>query len=344
MKQPIIATGLARRYGELNVVDHVDITLEPGKVTALLGASGAGKSTLLRMLAGLEKPDEGSIKLGDTVLSAPGIMVPAEQRRIGLIFQDFALFPHMKAIDNVRFGLTDLSRTEGEAIAADWLVRLGLPDRLQAYPHQLSGGEQQRVAIARALAPSPVAILMDEPFSGLDPALRDEVRTAALSAIQNVEIPALVVSHDAEEAMMIADEIAIMDRGRIIQTGSPEDLYSAPKSPVAAAALGPVNDITGTRADDGLVEAVIGRLKAPERADNERFRVMFRPDAVRFVESGGTAARLASIRRIGHHYRAELEAGKELILALASDSPGIDVGATANIHIDPDQCFVFPVD
>ncbi|OZB13922.1 MAG: hypothetical protein B7X53_15040, partial [Hyphomonas sp. 34-62-18] len=179
MNAPLSAHGVTRRYGDRAVVDGVSLSLPPGQITALLGGSGAGKSTLLRLLSGLEGVDEGEIRLGEEVLSAHGRTVPAEKRRIGLIFQDFALFPHLTAARNVAFGLKHLPKAEAIARAQAWLARLGLEPRANAYPHELSGGEQQRVAIARALAPEPAAILMDEPFSGLDPSLRDSVRDAA---------------------------------------------------------------------------------------------------------------------------------------------------------------------
>ena len=193
-------------------VSEASLTLDPGKVTALLGGSGAGKSTLLRLFAGLEPVDAGEIRLSETVLSSTNKTVPAEKRRIGLVFQDFALFPHMTALQNVRFGLKRLPRPERTPVAENWLNRLGLQARINAYPHELSGGEQQRVAIARALAPKPIAILLDEPFSGLDPALREGVREIALSAVREAGIPALLVTHDANEAMAYADYLAVNAR------------------------------------------------------------------------------------------------------------------------------------
>ncbi|MEO0883564.1 MAG: ABC transporter ATP-binding protein [Pseudomonadota bacterium] len=344
MINPITAKGLIRRYGDATIVNGVDITLQPSTVTALLGASGAGKSSLLRMIAGLEVPDAGTVSLGDTPLSGPGLMVPAERRRIGLIFQDFALFPHMTALDNVRFGLADMSRSDGEALAADWLVRVGLGDRLQSYPHQLSGGEQQRVAIARALAPSPVAILMDEPFSGLDPSLRQDVREAAMAAVKEVGIPALIVSHDAEEAMMLADDMAIMHRGKIIQHGSPDEIYSAPVSPRVAAALGTVNDLQGALNGNGLVETAFGPVAAPAEATVQRYRVIIRPEAVKLSAQGRSDATILSVRRIGHVYQAEINANGHTLLAWSADPVSVQPGTTVSVHFDEAGCFVFPAE
>ena len=231
---PLRAIGVSRAYDGTVVVDEASLTLQPGKITALLGQSGAGKSTLLRLFAGLEPVDAGEIRLGDTVLSSTSLQVPAESRSIGLIFQDFALFPHLNALDNVGFGLRGMNREARRKRAGEWLDRLGLSHRARAYPHQLSGGEQQRVSIARALAAKPVAILMDEPFSGLDVTLKSEVREIALAAVAEAGIPALLVSHDASEAMRDADRIAVMRKGVILQEDTPEELYLHPASlPVA---------------------------------------------------------------------------------------------------------------
>ncbi|MEM7661683.1 MAG: ABC transporter ATP-binding protein [Pseudomonadota bacterium] len=344
MTEAIIAKGLVRRYGDISVVDGVDLELEPGTVTALLGPSGAGKSTLLRLIAGLETSDAGSVQRGDAVLSGPGQMIPAERRRIGLIFQDFALFPHLSALENVRFGLSDIARAEGDALAADWLVRVGLADRLQSYPHQLSGGEQQRVAIARALAPQPVAILMDEPFSGLDPSLRQDVREAAMGAIRGVGIPALIVSHDAVEAMMVADKIAIMHNGKIIQAGSPEALYTAPTSALAAAALGPVSETHGKLNGRGLVETPFGALSPPTTSSSNVYRIIVRPEAVEISDANGTSATLRSVRSLGHVYQFVVEADGTRITGWAGHPVTATPGDAVSVRLDETGCFVFPAE
>ncbi len=241
VRPPLIAENVVKRYGRKAIVDDVSITLAPGEVAALVGPSGAGKSTLLRLFAGLERPESGWIRLGDRVLAGPQCFEPPERRGISLVFQDFALFPHMTAIENAAFGLAHLSRPARRLEAAGWLDKLGLADRADAYPRQLSGGEQQRVAIARALAVRPGAVLMDEPFSGLDPDLRDAVRAKALDAVRAAGAPTLVVTHDAAEAMAISDQLAVMRQGRIVQAGSPNEVYLHPVDAKTAAALGRVN-------------------------------------------------------------------------------------------------------
>lgn len=330
MTAPLIALGVTRRYGEGAVVQGVSLTLPPGQITALLGSSGAGKSTLLRLFAGFEGVDEGEIRLGDERLSAPGRTVPAERRRIGLIFQDFALFPHLTAARNVAFGLKHLPKAEAAARAAAWLDRLGLTPRAGAYPHELSGGEQQRIAIARALAPEPAAILMDEPFSGLDPGLRDSVRETALDAIRAAGIPALLVTHDPAEALEHADRIAIISRGHLLQEGAASDIYLRPVSPEVASALGPVNRFMASQAPPGLLADVsAGKL------------VVVRPEGVRPDPAAPVRAEILSARLTGALMRLALRAGPLRLIALCPPAPGLVAGAETGIQLDPALTFTF---
>ncbi|MEM7328360.1 MAG: ABC transporter ATP-binding protein [Pseudomonadota bacterium] len=242
----LIAENIGRSYGDVVAVANASLSLHPGEVTALIGPSGSGKTTFLRLLAGMERPDTGEIRSGQTVLASPGRHVPIETRKIGLVFQDFALFPHMSVLQNVMFGLRELAKSDRVRAAEKWLDQLGLTHRRDAYPHHLSGGEQQRTAIARALAPQPVAILLDEPFSGLDPSMRDRVREVALSAIRAAGVPALMVTHDANEALVHADRIAVIEQGSILQSGAPETVYRHPVSLAVARALGPVHPLEAT--------------------------------------------------------------------------------------------------
>ncbi|MEM9055708.1 MAG: ABC transporter ATP-binding protein [Pseudomonadota bacterium] len=239
---PLILKDLTKRYGERTVLDQVSLTAAPGEVTMILGASGAGKSTLLRLVAGLEKPSDGAVFSGDTCLSSQRTVVPPEARQIGLVFQDFALFPNMRVTENVRFGMRGITRHDAEAIIAKWLKTLGIAHRADAYPHHLSGGEQQRVAIARALAANPSTIMMDEPFSGLDPANRDTVRSAALEAVREANIPTLMVTHDASEALAYGDQIAVLDQGQLLQAGTPDEVFLKPENLTVAKAFGALDE------------------------------------------------------------------------------------------------------
>ncbi len=334
MPNALIASSISRRYRGLAAVNDVSLTLEPGAVTALLGSSGAGKSTLLRLLAGLEPLDAGEIRSGETLLSSQRKTVAPENRRIGLIFQDFALFPHMNALENARFGLAALPRAEGERQARDWLVQLGLESRLNAYPHELSGGEQQRVAIARALAPNPSAILMDEPFSGLDPSLRDDVRRAALAAIKAAGVPALLVTHDPQEAMISADRLAVMRAGRIVQWGSPEDVYLNPVDRETAIALGPVLDLAPGRPAFAPLLQHIG-LEARDRA------VAARTEALRLDPASPVAGQVLNTVRAGAMMVVRIQIGDDALDAHMPAREAPRPGDRIGLNLDPDLVFEF---
>lgn len=327
----LIADHVTRRYDGLGVVDDVSLALQPGCITALLGGSGAGKSTLLRLFAGLEPVDAGRVLLGNDVLSSTERTVPAEKRRIGLIFQDFALFPHLTAVQNVAFGLKPKGRSEALAEAAKWLERMGLSGRADAYPHELSGGEQQRVAIARALAPQPAAILMDEPFSGLDPSLRGSVREAALEIVRQAGIPALLVTHDPAEALESADQIAIMRAGHLLQQGAAEDVYLRPVSPEVAAALGSVN-----RVRVGELPAILRPAGAAESAT-----LITRPEGVILDPDAPEKARIVSSHMTGPLIRLVLDLQGLRLTALTGRGSAPAVGTETGVRFDPALSFVF---
>lgn len=330
MNPALSAHQVTRRYGNRAVVDGVSLTLPPGQITALLGGSGAGKSTLLRLFAGLEGVDEGEIRIGDEVLSAPRRTVPAEKRRIGLIFQDFALFPHLTAARNVAFGLKHLPKTEAASRAQAWLARLGLEPRAGAYPHELSGGEQQRVAIARALAPEPAAILMDEPFSGLDPSLRDSVRDAALDAIREAGIPALLVTHDPGEALEHADRIAIMSQGKLLQEGTAREIYTRPVSAAVASALGPLNRIRAGEVPASLLNSLATSAE-----------ILVRPEGVCIDPASPVRARIVTVRMTGPLIRLTLDLNGQKLTALVPPMAEFAPGREAGIRLDPALTFTF---
>ncbi len=332
MSRDLSAHGVTRRYGDLSVVEDVSLSLKPGAITALLGGSGAGKSTLLRLFAGLEPVDAGEIRLGDDVLSTPGRTVPAEKRRIGLIFQDFALFPHLTAAQNVAFGLKHLGKAAAREAAAEWLARLGLSGRADAYPHELSGGEQQRVAIARALAPKPAAILMDEPFSGLDPSLRGSVRDTALMAIKQAGIPALLVTHDPAEALESADRVAILQGGHLLQEGLSSDVYLKPASAAVAASLGPVNRLPGS-----AIAACLPGQDVPQGAE-----VIVRPEGVIPDETAPARVKVMASYLTGPLSRLLLDFGGHTLTALVPRALAPEAGTETGIRFDPSLTFIFP--
>ncbi|GAA0626056.1 ABC transporter ATP-binding protein [Brevundimonas kwangchunensis] len=264
---PVLSVeGVSRHYGARAAVSEASLTLEAGRITCLLGPSGSGKSTLLRLIAGLEPVDAGTIRSGETLLSEPGRTTPPEQRGTGLVFQDYALFPHLTTLENVRFGLSDRPRREGKARSLEALERVGLGDRGNAWPHALSGGEQQRVALARSLVREPAAILLDEPFSGLDAHLKAGVREELTAALRAAGAAVLIVTHDAGEALMMADTLVLMDDGRVIQSGPPADCHDRPASVAAARLLGEVN-VAPVVVRQGMASTPWGTTPAPGVAD-----------------------------------------------------------------------------
>nr|WP_070959020.1 ABC transporter ATP-binding protein [Hyphomonas sp. Mor2] len=330
LNHSLTAKGISRSFAGRTVVNSADLSIEPGRVTALIGPSGSGKTTLLRMLAGMETPDAGTVHSGDMLLSDNQTFVPIEKRRIGLVFQDFALFPHLSVVGNVMFGLQNMPKDARASKADTWIERLGLSHRRAAYPHQLSGGEQQRTAIARALAPDPVAILLDEPFSGLDPAMREQVRGAALDAIRAANIPALLVTHDANEALVHADQIAVIEGGSILQSDTPETVYRLPQSERVARALGPVHSIS----TQNLPHPWQSQLGA--RGD----LVHYRPEAIRIGE--GLEFTVTRTRLAGAITEVELELpGSETIFAACQPGRTLQAGDKVNVSLNPELVFDF---
>jgi len=330
MSDSLSAIGVSRAYHGVRVVDSVSLDLKPGAITALLGGSGAGKSTLLRLFAGLEPVDDGEIRLGGRVLSSTKTTLAPDKRRIGLIFQDFALFPHLTALQNVQFGLKPLGKDAAQAEALAWLGRLGLTQRADAYPHELSGGEQQRVAIARALAPKPAAILMDEPFSGLDPALRASVRDEALEAVRAADIPALLVTHDPMEALEAADHVAIMRGGRIRQEGPAAEVYMNPVSADVAASLGPVNRMAAADVPPGLAEAAEGT------------ELVVRPEGISLDPASGVRAKVLASQVTGAMTRLVLDVCGHRLVALVPRHQAPKASDETGIRLDPALSFIFP--
>jgi iron(III) transport system ATP-binding protein len=250
---------VSRRFGDTLALDRVSIDVEPGEVLCLLGPSGCGKSTLLRIAAGVERPSSGRILLDEQEVAGPNRFMPPEKRGVGLMFQDFALFPHLSILDNVAFGLKSLTRSEAKAEAHAALERVGLGHYAGEYPHILSGGEQQRVALARAIAPRPSVLLMDEPFSGLDPRLREKMREETLAILHETHATCIVVTHDAEEAMRMGDRVVLMRKGSVVQIGKALDLYRAPKDILAARTFSDLNELPA-RVEQGSAVTPLGRF------------------------------------------------------------------------------------
>lgn len=277
---------LVRSYDGLRVVDDVSLSVMPGSVICLLGPSGCGKSTTLRMIAGVEMQDSGEIFVDGRLVCDTVTRVPPEGREIGLMFQDFALFPHLSVAENVAFGLKGSAR-QNRARVEELLTKVGMLRHIDAYPHQLSGGEQQRVALARALAPRPRILLMDEPFSGLDDRLRDDIRDETLQVLKGEGTSVLLVTHEPAEAMRMADEIALMRNGRVVQRGAPYNIYNAPVDREAAAFFSDINVIRGV-VKGALTETPFGQFLAPGVPDGTEVEIVIRPQHLRIdFDRGG---------------------------------------------------------
>ncbi len=274
----LVAAGLTRRLGGRAVVEDVTLTLRAGQVTCLLGPSGCGKSTTLRMLAGVEEIDGGTIHVAGRRVAGEGAFAPPEARGVGLMFQDFALFPHLTAAQNVAFGLRG-PRAARRARAMELLGKVGMAHHADDPPQALSGGEQQRVALVRALAPRPAVMLMDEPFSGLDNRLRDGIRDETLDLLKEEGAAVLLVTHEPDEAMRMADEIVLMRDGRIVQQGAPYTVYHNPVDADAAAFFSDVNVIRGT-SRGALTDTPFGAFLTPGHPDGAAVEIVFRPQHV----------------------------------------------------------------
>ncbi|SSC73572.1 unnamed protein product [Ciceribacter sp. T2.26MG-112.2] len=324
----------------------VSLTAEPGEVLCLLGPSGSGKTTLLRIAAGIEAQSSGRLLLNDREVAGPSVFIPPEQRGIGLMFQDFALFPHMSVVENVRFGLTAMPAREGTAEAMLALERVGLSHYAQKYPHALSGGEQQRVALARALAPRPGVLLMDEPFSGLDSRLKDTIRADTLAILRETRATAVVVTHDAEEAMRMADRIALLRDGKLVQVGTSDDLYRRPKDLFAAAFFSEINEFSGV-VRNGHVSTPLGVAEVNGMAEGREVSIAVRLSGVGVsADSGVIPARVVSRRFLGVVELLELAipgSERPVRARIRADilPPGV---RDATISVNPQDILVFEKD
>jgi iron(III) transport system ATP-binding protein len=298
--------------GVLPVVNGLSFEVEEGETFALLGPSGCGKTTALRCIAGFERADSGTVTLAGLQLVGDGVAVPPEQRGIGFVFQDYALFPHLTVRENVAFGLRGLSKKQRAARTHEVIQLVGLGGFEERKPHALSGGQQQRVALARAIAPRPRLVLLDEPFSNLDALLRQEMRERVRDVLKAQGMTALLVTHDQEEALSFADRVAVMQNGRIDQIGTPEEIYARPRTLFVAQFLGRTNLLL-TQADGDEAETVLGRLRLNRRAEGpvllsirpEHLTLTAAPDAADSLEG-----RILSREYKGHDitYRVQLGA------------------------------------
>ncbi len=348
----VVLQDLYHDFDRLRAVDGVSLSVKAGEVVCLVGPSGCGKSTVLRLAAGLETLQSGRVSMRGEVVGDPAkrVRVPPERRHVGLVFQDFALFPHLTVGSNVAFGLAQLSPAARDKRVHDVLRQVEMDSYIDAYPHALSGGQQQRVALARALAPEPSVLLLDEPFSGLDERLREQVRDDTLRLLRRNGTAALLVTHDPEEALFMADRIYLMRAGRIVQSGPPQELYYRPADLFAASFFSRVNEIRGV-VRDGHVDSPLGRLCAPDQKEGARVVVSFRPEAVSLSHARGDAADGLTVEVQDTHF---LGTGW-VVHVLVKDAEGRDVKLSVRLHgrppkagervalrVPPDAIIMFP--
>ncbi len=345
--------GLTRRYGDVAAVDRLSLDVKDGELVALLGPSGCGKTTTLRLVAGFLTPEAGEIWVGDRCLSSPAAVVPPERRRMAMIFQSYALWPHMTVAQNVGYGLRfkrDVGRADRERRVREMLRIVQLAGFETRYPGELSGGQQQRVAVARALVVEPEILLLDEPLSNLDANLREEMRFEIRRLHEAFAITTLYVTHDQAEAMVISDRIAVLERGRVVQAGTADELFSRPRTRFVAEFIGRTNVVEGVAvAPDTVARGDVRlRVDAAGLEVGARVAVSIRPHEIALRAPAGAAAADANVLRgtvrraafLGDGVDYEVEvAGADLVLRVAAPaSPRLRPGEAVGLGIAPAAC------
>jgi iron(III) transport system ATP-binding protein len=337
---------LTRKFGATAAVERLSIALDAGRIGCLLGPSGSGKTTVLRCIAGFERPDAGEVLAGGDRLAAPGLWVPPERRRIGMVFQDYALFPHLAALANVAFGLRDSDRAARRRRALEMLELVGLADQADKLPHELSGGQQQRVALARALAPRPRLVLLDEPFSNLDAEVRMELAQQVRAALKAEGATALLVTHDQREAFAIADEIGVLRAGRLEQWDVPWKLYHSPATRFVADFVGEGSFIQGTVLGPGRVSTELGVIEGQltrGQPAGTHVDLLLRPDDVIHDDESELRAEVVErvFRGAQFRYTLRLPSGATA-LSFAPSHHDHAIGERIGIRLDAQHLVGFP--
>ena len=336
-----------KQYGDRAALAGLSLDIAPGEIVCLLGPSGCGKTTLLRIAAGIERPTGGRVLISDREVASDTQFVPPEKRGVGLMFQDFALFPHLTILDNVAFGLKALPREDARREAMRMLSRVGLARYGEQYPHILSGGQQQRVALARAIVPRPAVMLMDEPFSGLDVQLRDAMQEETLALLREARATTMIVTHHPEEAMRLGDRIAVMRAGKLVQTGRAQELYLRPAALFVARLFSEINEVA-YRVSGGRIATPIGSLAAPGAAEGETVTLCLRERGIGLAAAGAgegaLVGRVKMAKFLGDAVRCEVSVeGFEAPLNIrTSAGAGFEEGSEVRVLIDPTQALVFP--
>jgi iron(III) transport system ATP-binding protein len=334
------------RFEEVLAVNDVSLEIERGEIVSLLGPSGSGKSSLLRLVAGIERPTQGRVRIEGSEVAGPDRFTEPERRRVGMVFQDYALFPHLTVAANVAFGLSGSDRRETARTVGELLERVRLTRYAASYPHMLSGGERQRVALARALAPRPRVLLMDEPFSSLDRELRDRVRRDTIDLLRDLGTTTIVVTHDPGEAIAMADRIALLREGRLLQYGSAEDLYQRPTTAFTARFFGDVNELTGLCLDGGI-DTPFGSFAAPHLPDRTAARVCIRPHHLRVARSPTSVrATVVASEFLGEADRVVVEVGdlRQPMALRVTGGTRLTPGDSIHLDVDTPSVVVVPDD
>jgi len=334
----ILVDGVSKRFGDTIAVRDAHLCVERGEIVALLGPSGCGKTTLLRLIAGFEHPDAGRIEIDRVHAAGGGVWLAPERRRVGMVFQDYALFPHLDVAANVGFGIPRRARA---ARLRELLALVGLEGLDQRFPYELSGGQQQRVALARALAPAPELVLLDEPWSNIDPQLRALLRGEIAAFLREVGVTAVLVTHDREEAFSLADRIALMREGTVVQEGTPEQLYLSPSDRWAAEFVGAANFLRG-HVEGDVVATRLGPLPHAGKSLAADVQVLIRPEQLELRPDPDGEAEVVAREFRGHDvfYRLRLDG-----IDLLSQRPSTEVvplGARVSIRLHRGRVAVFP--
>lgn len=340
---------LRLQVGASEIVKGVSFDVQDGEILCLLGPSGCGKTSTLRLIAGLERPTDGMIKLDGKTISDRRDVVPPHKRDVGFLFQDFALFPHLTVSENIAYGLSAYSKSAVKMRVDELLGQIRLRAHADKYPHMLSGGEQQRVALARASAPRPNILLLDEPFSGLDTALREQLRDETLQILKDRGVTTILVTHDPEEALTSADRIVLMNDGEVVQTGTPKELFANPASIFCAEFFGKINRLPGTVTGDA-VETDLGAFRNTDFSEGAEVEVLLRPEALKISSAPASASAsellVCGVRYAGSSSLVRLGIGSDpephTHIELRHPGPvSYELGDKLWVEVDPAKAFVF---
>lgn len=345
METVLNVNNISKSFGNQPVVKNLSLSLDKGTIGCLLGPSGCGKTTILRVIAGFEGIDAGEIRINQSIVSGRHILVPPEQRRIGMVFQDYALFPHLSVKDNVAFGLRNINGKKKEKRIDELLHLVRLVDAAQKFPHEISGGQQQRVALARALAPEPELLLLDEPFSNLDVTLREQLSTEVREILKEQATTALMVTHNQHEAFAVSDEIGVIQDGKLVQWGTGHNLYHRPASNWVADFVGDGVLLPGLVLDDRRVETGLGILEGQFKYPCQNgcpADVLIRPEDIIHDDASSFKAKILKKHFRGANiiYTLQLPS-KDVVLALVPSTCQHDVGHSIGIIPKVDDIILF---